>query len=113
MPRYVGPILYGPVEQSEKARSILDFIAPYHGDKVAHAQSIAGREFRTELARDGLKFCEPCQTIKHHTEFHNNRAAPDGLNAECKICHKARVAVVRKRYIEEDKIPVGEYYGID
>jgi hypothetical protein len=95
------------------ARGLLDLEAPYHGNKVAHAQSIVGREFRARIAVKGLRFCGPCQTIKHHTEFQNNRAAPDGLNAECKICHKARMRAVRKRWIEEDKTPVGEYYGID
>lgn len=113
MPRYTKKILYGPVEQSEKATEIMALIAPYHGDKVAHAQSIVGREFRANLAFVGLRFCRPCQTVKHHTEFHANRAAPDGLNAECKICHSARVKSARERWLEEDKIPIGEYYGID
>lgn len=52
------------------------------------------KKTRTERDAEG-KVCKGCKTYKKYAEYYVNRRMKDGVQALCKVCHKA--AIARKR----------------
>lgn len=61
-----------------------------------------------------MKTCRTCKSVKQTSEFHRDRARPDGLVGECKSCRTARVRVYqsansanvidsRRKFVRSDK----------
>lgn len=50
-----------------------------------------------------MKKCPTCHTDKTVEEFHRARATKDGLNWQCKDCHKKRMKALRTRIAEAEK----------
>lgn len=49
---------------------------------------------------DGVKFCKRCDTIKPLTEFNRNKARPDGLQGQCRLCSNK---ICRDHYTNNQK----------
>lgn len=59
------------------------------------------------------KFCSHCKERKPITEFNKNHTRKDGLQIQCKECHKAMASRLPKKELQECKFTPfeKEYYG--
>jgi hypothetical protein len=49
-----------------------------------------GVRWSMSLYKKGLKYCSPCDTVKKHSEFGNNKNNIMGLSYSCKLCSRER-----------------------
>lgn len=55
---------------------------------------------RTELRKQGKKYCAKCRTIKEWGEFYANAYKPFNVTTYCKACHDRKNGKHRKYYLK-------------
>lgn len=91
---HIHPSTLGPVA---------DDLAETIGEPLTDA-ALADLLARVDALADRMKSCTRCDVPKRRSEFHADRAKPDGLRAWCKPCARAYVNARRAKLAAREHI---------